>query len=85
MATSEMLNVRQVAQRLGVHENTVRNWVAKGILRAVRLPGSGYRRFAASDIERMAAEMHAAMAPAEISDAPERLGVGRVHHGDDLD
>lgn len=85
MATIDMLNVRQAAERLGVHENTIRNWEAKGVLRAARLPGSGYRRFAAADIERMAREMHGAIAPVEISDAPERSGVGVIHHGDDLD
>ena len=31
---------------LGVHENTIRNWEARGLFRAVHLPGSGYRRFA---------------------------------------
>lgn len=57
MATTEFLNVRQTAQELGVHENTVRNLEARGELRAVRLPGSGFRRFRKEDIERMRSEM----------------------------
>lgn len=85
MAIIDMLNVRQAAERLGVHENTIRNWETKGVLRAARLPGSGYRRFAAADIDRLASEMHGAIAPAEISETPERSRVGVIHHGDDLD
>jgi predicted site-specific integrase-resolvase len=54
--TKELLNVRDTARALGVHENTVRNWEERGILRAVHLPGSGYRRFAAQDVERLRAE-----------------------------
>jgi excisionase family DNA binding protein len=45
MYAEHRLNVRETATRLGVHENTVRNWEEKGLLRAVKLPGSGYRRF----------------------------------------
>jgi excisionase family DNA binding protein len=64
MATRELLNVRDTARALGVHENTVRNWEERGILRAVRLPGSGYRRFALQDVERLRAEMFEQLAPA---------------------
>lgn len=64
MATMELLNVRDTARALGVHENTVRNWEARGILRAVHLPGSGFRRFAVQDVERLQAEMFEQLAPA---------------------
>jgi excisionase family DNA binding protein len=64
MATRELLNVRDTARALGVHENTIRNWEERGILRAVRLPGSGYRRFSAADVERLRAEMFEQLAPA---------------------
>ena len=57
MATRELLNVRDTARALGVHENTVRNWEERGLLRAARLPGSGFRRFAAEDVERLRDEM----------------------------
>lgn len=63
MATTEFLNVRETAKRLGVHENTVRNLEARGELRAARLPGSGYRRFSAEDVDRMRQEMLAQFAP----------------------
>ena len=64
MATKELLNVRDTARLLGVHENTIRNWQSRGVLRAVRLPGSGYRRFSAADVERLRAEMFEQLAPA---------------------
>ena len=53
-APPQLFNVRETARRLGVHENTVRNWADRGILRAIRLPGSGYRPFAAEDVDRIA-------------------------------
>ena len=40
MATKEFMNVRETAKRLGVHENTVRNWERSGVLRGFRLPGA---------------------------------------------
>ena len=64
MATRELLNVRDTARALGVHENTVRNWEARGILRAVHLPGSGYRRFTVQDVDQLRAEMFEQLAPA---------------------
>ena len=60
-----LMNVRQAAARLGVHENTIRNWEQKGILRAIHLPVSNYRRFEASEIERLAGEMRLQLAPAD--------------------
>lgn len=64
MATGQLLNVRDTAQALGVHENTIRNWETRGLLRAVHLPGSGFRRFAVEDVERLRAEMFEQLAPA---------------------
>jgi excisionase family DNA binding protein len=62
---ARMLTVRAVAQELGVHENTVRNLEARGVLKAARLPGSGFRRFDADQIEQMKKEMFAHLAPAD--------------------
>jgi len=66
MSTTEFLNVRQTARELEVHENTVRNLERRGDLKAVRLPGSGFRRFRKEDVDRMREEMWAQFAP----DAP---------------
>lgn len=50
----EMLGVKETARRLNVHENTVRNWEATGVLPGVRLSSpSRYRRFRAADVERL--------------------------------
>jgi excisionase family DNA binding protein len=63
MATEQLLNVRQTAGELGVHENTVRNLERRGELKAIRLPGSGIRRFRKDDVDRMQSEMRRAFAP----------------------
>jgi excisionase family DNA binding protein len=87
MATRELLNVRETARVLGVHENTVRNWEERGILRAVRLPGSGYRRFAVQDVERLRGEMFEQLAPATEGPVvdPGRKRSGRLVFGDATD
>jgi excisionase family DNA binding protein len=87
MASRELLNVRDTARVLGVHENTVRNWEERGILRAVRLPGSGYRRFAVQDVERLRAEMFEHLAPATEGPVvnPGRNRSGRLVFGDATD
>src|ERR1700683_3501862 len=47
------LSVREAARRLGVHENTIRNWVANGILESARLPGARFHRFSEAEVERV--------------------------------
>jgi hypothetical protein len=83
----ELLNVRDTARALGVHENTIRNWESRGLLRAVHLPGSGFRRFAMDDVERLRAEMFAQLAPATEGpiDHRGRKGGGRLVFGDAAD
>ena len=49
----ELLNVRETAKLLGIHENTVRNWVKSGALPDSRIPGSNFHRFRRADVERM--------------------------------
>jgi excisionase family DNA binding protein len=50
---TEFLNVRETAEIVGVHENTIRNWADRGIIKAHKLPGSGYRRFAFEDVQKL--------------------------------
>lgn len=85
MATKEFMNVRETAEQLGVHENTVRNWETRGVLRGIKLPGSGFRRFPREEVERMRREMLESYAPAtELPEQP-RTGVkGTVVDGDVL-
>ncbi|MDP9364144.1 MAG: MerR family DNA-binding transcriptional regulator [Chloroflexota bacterium] len=51
-----LLTISQAARMLGVHQNTLRTWADKGLVRHVRLP-SGYRRFAVTEVERLRREM----------------------------
>lgn len=53
---SSLMQVREAARVLGVHENTVRRWEERGLLRAVRLP-SGVRRFRPEDVEALREQM----------------------------
>ena len=64
MHVEKRLNVRETARKLGVHENTVRNWEERGILHAAKLPGSGYRRFDPAEVARLHNEMVNGLAPA---------------------
>lgn len=83
MPTQEFMNVRETAERLGVHENTVRNWEARGILRGIKLPGSGFRRFPRGEVERMRREMFESYAPTtELLDEPRSGVAGQVLDGD---
>ena len=59
---AQLMQVRQAAQALGVHENTVRRWEERGLLHAVRLP-SGVRRFRPEDVERVREQMFSGFAP----------------------
>ena len=83
LSTQPLLNVRETARRLGVSEATVRNWANRGLLRAGRLPGSGFRRFDADQIERMRQEMLNQLAPFEEGPVIERQARGRIVRGDD--
>ena len=78
MSTTEFLNVRQTANELGVHENTVRNLESRGKLKAIRLPGSGFRRFLKEDVDRMRREMWAQFAPDQ--ELPEHRTVPTKRH-----
>jgi excisionase family DNA binding protein len=64
---AQLMQVRQAAQALGVHENTIRRWEQRGLLRAVRLP-SGIRRFRPEDIERLREQMFSGFAPLSADD-----------------
>jgi excisionase family DNA binding protein len=51
-----LVGVRQAAEELGVHENTLRRWEKKGLIKAVKLP-TGVRRFRREDVERLRHDM----------------------------
>lgn len=48
---SEYMHTAEAAEYLGVHNNTIRNWAARGELRMHRNPANGYRLFKRSDLD----------------------------------
>jgi excisionase family DNA binding protein len=50
----EYLTLRAAARRVGVHENTIRNWATRGLLQPVQVSGTRYRRFRADDVDQLA-------------------------------
>jgi excisionase family DNA binding protein len=76
----ELLTVRETAQRLNVHENTVRNMAEDGRLTPVHSnKASRYRKFRVSEVDQVAADGNVTRVPAKdrIS-APERKRVARM-------
>lgn len=73
-----LLSVRATAQLLGVHENTIRHWEERKLLRAVRLPGSGFRRFPEEEVMALVKQMQASLDrhPAEPGEPEELLTRG---------
>jgi excisionase family DNA binding protein len=67
--TQELYSVEQVAERLGLHVRTIRNYVRDGRLKAVRI-GKQYR-IARSDLE--------ALTGGPVPDSP-RASAGRIRH-----
>ncbi|TFD12882.1 helix-turn-helix domain-containing protein [Cryobacterium sp. TMT1-2-2] len=76
------LNVRETARRLGVHENTVRNWVTAGTLVSARVPGSTQHRFARDEVLRLQKKRGAtasSVAPALRTDGPELVTANELN------
>jgi putative resolvase len=61
-----LLTIGQAADRLGVHQKTLRNWADKGLVPYVRLP-SGYRRFDPDEIDRLIDEMRMGVGEGKIA------------------
>jgi excisionase family DNA binding protein len=55
-ADHKLLNISEAARRLGIHDNTLRQWADRGKVKHVRLM-SGVRRFDPDEIERVRREM----------------------------
>jgi DNA-binding transcriptional MerR regulator len=61
----ELMNVREAARELQVHENTLRRWEEAGLIHAVHLP-TGIRRFTSSEVERLKSGMYANLIPDSV-------------------
>ena len=59
----KLLTISEAARDLGIHPNTLRGWVDRGLVPVVRLP-SGHRRFEPEQIERIRREMYEGKAAA---------------------
>lgn len=74
-ARATTISIRKAAEELDVHENTIRNWIDRGYLRAYRLP-SGHRRLPKDEVNRLAREVFAV--PTSIpGDQPSRAPAAR--------
>ena len=65
MRLARLMQVREAAKELQVHENTLRRWEAAGLIQAVRLP-SGVRRFRTEDVEHVKTSMYAHLIPRSV-------------------
>ncbi|RIK35441.1 MAG: hypothetical protein DCC55_30305 [Chloroflexi bacterium] len=70
---SAYLTLKRAAQALGVHEQTLRSWERRGLIRLARLPHSGYRRVPVEEVARIQAAMLAGVEPSGIRLVPPRL------------
>lgn len=52
----ELLTLKETAQILKVHPNTLRSWDKKGVLVAIRIGVKGVRRYKKEDIEKFIKE-----------------------------
>ncbi|MDQ3183851.1 MAG: helix-turn-helix domain-containing protein [Actinomycetota bacterium] len=71
-ASTKYLTVRETADRLKVHPNTVRNWVRAGVLASARLPGTRNHRFDEREVERLQRHRGSDV----VSVEPERRAIG---------
>jgi DNA-binding transcriptional MerR regulator len=67
------LTLKRAAQALGVHEQTLRSWERRGLIRLARLPQSGYRRVPVEEVARLQAAMLTSEEPSSVRLVPPRL------------
>lgn len=59
------LTLKEAAEQLGVHTNTLRNWERRGVIRLERLPNSRYRRVPVYEVQRVKHELTTFPSPIE--------------------
>lgn len=74
----DLVGIGAAARALGVHSNTVRNWAKRGRIGVVFMPGGGFRKIPASEVERVRgqidAQLERKLAP------PPPVGIDRERH-----
>ena len=70
--SSNYFTLKRAAQELGVHEQTLRSWERKGLIRMARLPQSGYRRVPAEEVKRLQGTMLSGGEPTGVRLQPPR-------------
>lgn len=50
---SKLITIREAAEMLGVHQETLRRWDNEGKLKAVRVGERGHRRYRISDLKKI--------------------------------
>ncbi|NOX61709.1 MAG: helix-turn-helix domain-containing protein [Chloroflexi bacterium] len=73
MQNTTYVTLKRAAQMLGVHEQTLRRWERKGMIRMARLPHSGHRRVPLEEIERLQRSMAAPPPEPAVRLVPPRL------------
>ena len=68
------LTLKEAAEQLGVHPNTLRNWERRGVIRLERLPGSRYRRVPVYEVQRVSYELQVIGQPTLEAVLKEKLG-----------
>lgn len=67
------VTLKRAARQLGVHEQTLRSWERRGLIRMARLPQSGYRRVPQEEIERLQQKMQTQQSERRVRiDSPAR-------------
>ena len=69
LAPPRTVAIKDAAARLGVHENTIRSWVDRGLLDGYRTP-TGRRKVRLDDVERLEHEMYGVPHSARELSAP---------------
>ncbi len=74
--TQHLLTVGDAARLLSAHENTVRRWSDKGIVRAITVGSKRHRRFRRQEIEnhRLGILAHGGRLPRKYPFSPEAEG-----------
>jgi hypothetical protein len=71
------VTLKQAAQQLGVHEQTLRSWERQGVIHLARLPKSGYRRVPVEEVQRLQGVMRTEQ-PAGVRMAPPQRDTAAV-------